>query len=258
MSLQLEKSDEVAKSKVRVTAYQNHFSKDSPASYGRVQAPSDRVTASNLVASLATRHLGVDPGLILYAARLLHEETMRQLQEGKSVEILGLGTAYLATKGGMKGLNPSLEDIPKMTLKFRPAREIKERLKLVKAGSVTVAEILPEINTIQDKKTGIINGDVKKNTIVQVKGKRLKIEGDPSNANAIGIFYIKDGGGRGKIPNDNIIINEPSNLLFALPNDLTVGSSYTLEIVTQKKYGDNRYAKTIKKGVSSFSFKIVI
>lgn len=56
MSLQLEKSDEVAKSKVRVTAYQNHFSKDSPASYGRVQAPSDRVTASNLVASLATRH----------------------------------------------------------------------------------------------------------------------------------------------------------------------------------------------------------
>ena len=257
MSLQLEKRDEVAKTKVIVKAYQNQFSKDTPASYGKVQAPADRITASNLVASLATRNLGIDPGIILYAARLLQEETMRQLQEGKSVEVLGLGTAYITTKGNMKGLNPNLEDVPKMTLKFRPAKEVNKTLKLVKAGSISVAEILPKINTIEDKKTGIINAEVKRGTILQVKGKRLRIESDALNVTKVGIFLIKDTGERKLLPKENIIINEPSTLLFLVPNDLTAGANYSLEIVTQKKYAEGKYAKTLKKGVSEFTFEVV-
>lgn len=254
MSLQLEKGNELAKSKLRVTAYQNPFSKDGPTSYGRVQSPSERVTASNLVASLATRNLGIDPGLILYVAKLLQEETVRQLQEGKSVEVLGLGTAYITTKGSMKGLNPNLEDVPRMQLKFRPAKEVTKTIKLVKVGSISVAELLPEINMIIDKKTGIIDGDVKKGTILQIKGKRLKIEGE--NNNQIGISFVKDTGEKTRIPVEEVVLNEPSTLLFQAPTSLTPGN-YTLEIKTQKKYGEGRYAKTIKTAVSKHDFKVV-
>ena len=257
MALQLEKGDEMVKSKVRVTAYQNHLVKNGTASYGRVQAPSERVNVSNLVASLATRNLGIDPGILHYAAKLFHEEIMRQLEEGKSVEVLGIGTAYISTKGGMKGLNPNLADVPKMTLRFKPAKEIKKKLKLIKVDSVDEAKILPEINSIEDKRTGIIDGDVKKGSVLKVKGRRLRVESDGNPTHKVGIYCVRDTGEKKIVPQENIYVNEPTTLLFLLPNDVTVGASYTLEVITQKKYGDGKYAKTAKTGVSKHSFKIV-
>lgn len=122
--------------------------------------------------------MGIEPGMISYVARLLPEETMRQLKMGRNVEALGLGTLYVGTKGRIKGDKPSLSDLPKFVIKFRNAKETIKALENIKAGDVSAIENKPIISIIEDMVTKAQNTELKKGTVVRLKGKKLKIEGD--------------------------------------------------------------------------------
>ena len=253
MPLQLERPDTMPISQLTIKAYKNNLTlpNATDSSYGRIQSPSARINISNLSALIADRHSGVEPAMISFVARLLHEETMRQLNEGKSVEVLGLGTVYITTKGSMKGHNPSIDDVPKMVIKFKPSKEAKAKIKNIDGCLIVPITISPIINMVEDMKTKDTTGLIKKGSIIKITGKRLRVEG---NKNEVGLFFIKDTGERIKINNALIIRNEPATLEVILPTDLNIGS-YTIEIVNQGRF-KNTFSKTIRKGVSTFSIKV--
>ena len=253
MPLQLEKGDSKPISDIRINAYKNHFDKQGKSSFGRVSSPTKRITIANLSALIADRHSGVEPGMISFVARLLHEETMRQLHEGKSVEALGLGTVYVGTKGSMKGENPSLADVPKFVVKFRASKGLNLNLKDIKAGSVTPILSVPIINLIEDMKTKKVNTEVKKGTIVKLQGKRLRIEGSDST---VGLYLVKEDGNKIPVDKADILRNDPSCIEFVLPSLAVVGTSYSILIKNQAR-AKNGFSKTIREGISGVEIKVV-
>lgn len=253
MPLQLEKGDVKPVSDISINAYKNYFDKKGSSSYGRVKAPTKRITIANLSALIADRHSGVEPGMIAFVARLLHEETMRQLHEGKSVEALGLGTVYIGTKGSMKGDNPNLAEAPKFVIKFKASQGLKFNLKDLKVGSITAVSNLPIINLIEDMKTKKVNTELKKGTIVKLTGKRLRVEGSHGD---VGIYLVKDDGGFVKVEANDILRNEPSCIEFILPSLALAGSSYSVTIKNQARV-KNGFAKTLREGNSGFTVKVI-
>jgi len=253
MPLQLEKPDNMPVSQLTIKAYKNYLKKvdSTDSSFGKVQAPSTRINISNLSALIADRHSGVEPAMISFVARLLHEETMRQLNEGKSVEVLGLGTVYITTKGSMKGLKPSIADVPKMVLKFRPSKEAKAKIKNIDGCLIVPITIVPVINIVEDMKTKDTTGNIKKGSVIKITGKRLRVEGNDSS---VGLFFVKDSGTRINVDKSLIIRNEPATLEVILPSDLEVGT-YTIEVVNQGRFKDE-FSRTIRKGVSEFTVKV--
>lgn len=250
MALQLEKRDELPRGRLTVKAYKNPLPSAQGTSYGRVQSPSDRVNLSNLTASIADRNPGIQPAMISFVARLLHEEIVRQLREGKNVEILGLGTAYVATKGSMKGLNPNVADVPKMTLKFKTSQGIKQQMQGMSAQLLVPVQVKPVINTVFDLKLKKMN-ETKGGSIIQIKGKHLRVEG---NKNEVGLFLIKSDGAKAKMPVDSILRNDPSTLLVSLPQNLAQGQ-YFIEVVNQSKIKD-KFSNSVRVGVSEFRIEV--
>ncbi|MGP1439678.1 MAG: DUF4469 domain-containing protein [Treponema sp.] len=253
MPLQLERGDEKPISDIRINSYKNYLDKKGSSSFGRVQSPTKRINIANLAALIADRHSGIEPGMISYVARLLHEETMRQLHEGKSVEALGLGTVYVGTKGSMKGENPSVADVPKFVVKFRTSKGLKLNLKDIKAGSVTNIDSVPVINVIEDMRTKKTDSEVKKGTIVKLTGKRLRVEGVDSS---VGLYLDKGDGVATKVDKADILRNEPSCIEFILPSGLLVGTSYAIKIKNQAKV-KNGFSKRVREGVSGVDIKVV-
>lgn len=254
MSLQLEKGDSKPVSNISINAYKNHLDKKGNSSYGRVNAPTKRITIANLSALIADRHSGVEPGMIAFVARLLHEETMRQLHEGKSVEALGLGTVYIGTKGSMKGDNPSLAEAPKFVVKFKASQGLKLNLHDIKVASITPISCLPIINLVEDMKTKKMNTEVKKGTIVKLTGKRLRVEGN--KLTEIGLFLYKDDGTFIRVTASELLRNEPSCIEFELPGLAVVGSSYSITIRNQAKVKGG-FSKTLREGNSGFTVKVI-
>ncbi len=253
MSLQLEKGDAMPISDISINAYKNNFDKNGISSYGRVNSPTKRISIANLAALISDRHSGIEPGMISYVARLLHEETVRQLHEGKSVEALGLGTVYVGTKGSMKGSTPSLSDAPKFVVKFRAATEIKLNLQNLKIGSITPIVCVPIINLIEDMKTKKVNSELKKGTVVKLTGKRLRVEG--TNV-GVGVYLNKDDGGFVKIPARELLRNEPSCLEFVLPSEVVLGATYSIEVRNQARIKKG-FSKTVRSGFCDAEIKIV-
>ena len=250
MPLQLGKPDELPSGKLTVKAYKNTLTTAKGTSYGRVQAPSDRVNISNLSALIADRNAGIQPGMVAFVARLLHEETVRQLRDGKSVEVLGLGTVFVSTKGALKGDKPGLADVPKMTLKFRAAKETKKLMQGISAQLVIPVEVKPVINTVIDMKTKKEN-ELKTGTVVQIKGKKLRVEG---NKTEVGLALIKNDGTKINIPTANIIRNYPSTLEFILPTTITP-SFYLIQVTNQGKVKDV-FSNNVRVGTSDFKIEI--
>ena len=254
MSLQLEKGDKTPISSVTLNALKNNLDKTGKTSYGRVRSNSKRITIANLAAVISERHVGIEPGMITYVARLLHEETMRQLKSGRSVEALGLGTVYVGTKGSMKGDNPSLSDVPKFVVKFRNAKETVKALENIKVGDVTPIVLVPVINIIEDLITHKENSELKKDTIVKITGKRLRIEGNNIDC---GIYFSKEDGSFVKVNKTAIIRNEPSCLEFILPSGLVAGSLYSIVIKNQNR-NKKGFSKNLRVGTSEDEIKIVV
>lgn len=93
-------------------------------------------------------------------------------------------------------------------------------------SSITVAQVV-------DVKTGSVNDLLTPNRNLKIKGYKLKLAGD--NA-AVGVFFVNQTTGeRTKVAADEIVTNNPSELVIITPALAT--GTYTLEVVSQ--YGGN-------------------
>lgn len=92
-----------------------------------------------------------------------------------------------------------------------------------------VAESFSAILQVEDYKTGSVNELITPNRNLRIIGQKIKIAGDDISN---GVFFIETATGlETKVPFEDIITNNPSELVILLP-ELTSGT-YTLQIASQ-------------------------
>ena len=85
-----------------VTLHQNHLKKDG-SYFARVSR--NTATFNNVISEIAEENKGLDPHLLQYSAILIQKKILKMLEQGKAVNILDLGTMYIAMKCSAKGKN---------------------------------------------------------------------------------------------------------------------------------------------------------
>ena len=114
-----------------VTLHQNHFRKDGTY-YARVSR--NTATFNNVISEIAEENKGLDPHLLQYSAILIQKKILKMLEQGKAVNILDLGTMYIAMKCSAKGKN-DVSNNGKFCIKFSPtqiAQDTVNSLMLIK------------------------------------------------------------------------------------------------------------------------------
>ncbi|MFK8269845.1 DNA-binding domain-containing protein [Capnocytophaga stomatis] len=136
---------------------------------------------------------------------------------------------------------------------------ITQGAELRKEVTQTLVEILGvqadpmTILSITDSATKKTDGSITKGKNVEIKGAYLKIAGN-SPTNGIYLRNI-DTNRETKLPEEDIVLNEPSRLLILIPADLESGS-YELSIVTQFSQGKSLLKeprKTVFEGTITVS-----
>ena len=242
-----------AASKINVVVYDNKL-KDDGSSYAKVMRNTS--IAENLIADIkdsATNRF--EEQYLMYAASLFKSAILNKLQAGAAVNLFDLGTLYLTAKGSISSESPTAADIPELSVGFTPSTEAKKAVADVEISVVTTSDTSPSIASVLDYATGETSGTITAGGAVSVYGQRLKVAGDSA-----GVWFVS-ADDDGNYDEDGtayevtlLAKNMPSELCFALPEELTSGTYY---IVVKTAGGSGSYvSQTLKTGVSSFAVTI--
>ena len=141
---------QIPEHRVSMVLYKNRFDKTGESFYGRVHRSNKTLSLENLISLIDERDTGISAHLVQHSAQLLHEEIMRQLRQGKAVNVLGIGTFYLAADGIVKGKNPVPADAPPLCLRFTPSAEVNKSLKKLSVSLVVQSQHDPQIDAVRD------------------------------------------------------------------------------------------------------------
>ena len=159
---------------------------------------------------------------------------LSNLSNAKSVNLLDLGTLYIALSGGMKIAPKTASEISSLTVKFTPSKPLLESVGKLEIDKIVYADSAPLISSIKCLWDGIEEKAVKPGKLVSITGSRLKLEGADC-----GLYFcpvIEDG----SVETDEtkwlkcaVTRNLPKTLEAYVPDNLTVGEKYTLAIKTR-------------------------
>ncbi|MDR1445482.1 MAG: DUF4469 domain-containing protein, partial [Treponema sp.] len=105
---------------------------------------------------------------------------------------------------------------------------IKERVKVDIDGMDTAEGVIGEIT---DEATGLVDQTVTLDNILAIRGYGLKVEADDEHKDEAGVFFNGPNGQR--YPAKAIAVNEPHLLKVLVPQSLTAGYTYFVEVITQ-------------------------
>lgn len=235
---------------VNVTMHTLTFS-DKPVSYAKVK----RNTAfiGNIVSKILEHNKVLDRETLLYSAGLFRNAILELLKTGKAVDLLEMGILYIKPSSSIDSLNPSVNDVPDMTLSFTPSDIALEAVKGVTAGadvSTTNEPVLSSLYNIHTKQTGT---ELSIGYSARITGKRLKIAGDEAET---GLYlapctndgmYDSDSSAWTALGMENIVDNTNTKILFNIPQDIASGS---YRLILKTAYGSGkRINKTVRTGV---------
>lgn len=214
---------ENSSSVLSVTLRENNFTKD-----GSYYATVSRNTASfnNILSEILEDNKGMDPYMLQFAAILMQKKILKFLEQGKAVNVLDLGTMYIAMKCNAK----SKSEVPEsgnFYIKFKPSSLSNEALSTLSVDKIVYADINPEITSITDLSASSEKGILIKGKPCRISGSRLKIGGENS-----GIYFAPVDSAE-KINDDEsswikseeagIFRNKPAELNFLVPDSITEG-----------------------------------
>lgn len=211
-------------SKISVTLHENYFAKDGTY-YATVTR--NKATFKNILSEIAEDNKGMDPFMLQFAAILIQKKILKMLEQGKAVNVLDLGTLYIAMKCNAKGKSEVSEN-GKFYIKFAPTDLANKALASLSVDKVVYAEGNPEITTITDLSTGSIDGNLTSGKPCRLTGGNLKIGGDEC-----GIWFAPVNS-EGKIAEDEttwiklddsaLFRNKPSELNFFVQDTIPAGN----------------------------------
>lgn len=244
-----------ADSILSVTLRKNQFKTDGNSFIGRVTR--NTVTLDNLIAAISKKNPGVSLYMIEHVARLLGDEMLAACQNGKAVDVLGLGTLYIGVVKGVTGGNPGESSIPGFKLNFTPSTLAQQTADSLKVDKVVIADSNPVIDRIintfdQNEERNLLPGKG-----VRLTGSRLKIVGEDS-----GVWFApldsdgnvsKDESSWVEVSQNTISRNQPKALEFYVPDGIS-DSEYKIVIRTQYCGGDRK----LKSPVTAVSKPVTV
>ncbi len=207
-----------------VTLHENNFTKD-----GTYYATVTRNTATfkNILSEIAEDNKGMDPFMLQFATILIQKKILKMLEQGKAVNVLDLGTMYIAMKCNAKGKS-DVSESGNFYIKFTPTELANSALSSLSVDKVVYADGSPEITEVTDLSSGSSEGSLSKGKPCRISGSRLKIGGNES-----GIWFAPaDADGRTnadestwvKTDEASLFRNKPSELNLFVPDSLEDGS----------------------------------
>ncbi|MCR5290246.1 MAG: DUF4469 domain-containing protein [Treponema sp.] len=222
-----------AEGALNVTLYQNRMG-DKGGYYGRVGRRT--IGLNTLIGMIAKKRPGISEGIMQVTAGYLQEEILAMIAMGFTVNLLELGTLYLAPNGGIGG--KQTKDVPTLVPRFTPSEKLVNQAAAVVVEKVTVAAVGPQIEKVVD--TSNAEGDGSSVTIdkvVRITGTRLKMGGDNN-----GVYFVpeiadgylsEDESDWIKVDPHLVITNLPKKVEFYVPTTVQAGQKYAIAIRTQ-------------------------
>ena len=226
------KLQETANGRVSVKLQKNRFAKEGTENYfGRVE----RYTYStqNILDVVAEENPLVDLGTAASILTAYANAVLKALAAGHAVKFGELGIFYIAGKGTVEKDGEK----PKLTVRFSATQTLKDAVQNVE---ITDSEyVLPTgtITDVTDVTTGKTDGMLTATGSVLVEGSNLKVGGADS-----GIWFapVSDSSAMNTEESEwkkietTLIFNQPSKLLFTLPQELAAGR---YKIVVRTRFG---------------------
>lgn len=231
-----------------VTLHENNFTKD-----GTYYATVSRNTATfkNILSEITEDNKGMDPFMLQFAAILIQKKILKLLEQGKAVNVLDLGTMYIAMKCNAKGKSDVAEN-GSFCIKFTPTTLANRAISSLSVDKIVYADASPEIVSVADLSKAEQNNSLAKGKPCRISGSRLKLGG-----NGCGIFFAPvDSAGNmnddeaswTSVSHSTIFRNMPSELNFFVPDSLEEGK---YKIVLRTAYlGKDKSRKNIVEAAS--------
>lgn len=245
-----------AESLLSVTLRKNQLSQEEDSYIGRVTR--NTVSLENLIASIRQKNEGVSSYMIEHVANLLGDEIICALQNGKSVDVIGLGSLYIAVSGAVRGNNPGESNIPGFKLAFTASAKAQDAMSSIKVDKVVMQNSLPSFDRIVNDFNQREDGILSYGKGLKIQGTKLKISGADS-----GIFFApitaegdaaKDEASWIEVDPTTVGTNEPKTLRFYVPDEVEKGGRYSI-VVRTRHSGSERELKTL---LTSFSPVVTI
>ena len=207
-----------------VTLHGNNFTKD-----GSYYATVSRNTATfkNILSEIAEDNKGMDPFMLQFAAILIQKKILKLLEQGKAVNVLDLGTMYIAMKCNAKGKS-DVSGSGNFYIKFTPTPLANKAIASLSVDKIVYADGSPEITRIEDLSDAESERTLTKGKPCRITGSRLKLGGENW-----GIYFApvdsegkmnSDESSWAKVDESNLFRNKPSELNFFVPDSLSEGS----------------------------------
>lgn len=221
---------ENSSSLVSITLKENKLKKD-----GTYYATVTRNKASfrNILSEIAEENKGIDPFILQYCAILLQKKILKFLEQGKAVNILDLGTMYIAMEVSAK----SKTEVPqngKFKVRFSPTKLTSSSLQNLSIDKIVYNDKSPEIDSVADisseEENVLLLGEPAK-----ITGANLKLGSEES-----GIYFaavdsdenLEEPSAWTRVDDSKVFRNKPAELNFFVPQTLDSSKNYRIVIKT--------------------------
>ena len=230
----------MAKHKIRVKLYDNLLTPNPNDFLARVVSERS-LTIRDICESSATRGgADVSAPAMQHGVELFLKEMAYLLCDGFSVNT-GYFTAVPSIRGAFSSPTENFNSNKHSILfQFTQGDTLRKEIANVEIEILGVAESGTEIMQVTDVKTGSVNDLITPNRNLKIIGSKIKLAGDHPD---LGLAFIDETNPSNifKVEMDEFVINNPSELIIVIPEDLPIGQ-YKLQLTTQ--YGGTKSLKT--------------
>lgn len=234
--------EEAVESFVSAKLNVNTFSNDNYV----VRVPFTTVSTNGVITEIAQDYPSIDPYVIQHSLELAKAKILQLLKQGRSVDVLELGTLYLKPDSTVPLDDPTVSEMPSMKVAFRVNAATRAALADVSISSFMISDPAPTIGTVTSLYDGSEAGTVYKGYLVQLKGQNLKLpaevagNGTGNDENESGVYFVPPTDAGTPDPDESEWVkvtgyfakNTETYLQFYPPASLSAGSEYFIAVRT--------------------------
>jgi hypothetical protein len=234
--------------RIKAYLYNNALTKDDVNDLVARVSSEESLTVRQIAESASERGgADISAPAMEHAVNLWLREMAYRLCDGFSVNT-GWFTAAVHIKGvfdsPMEHFNPEKQHV---LFEFQQGAELRKELSSVTVDILGMADSGIIIAQVEDMKTGSVNDVLTPGRNLKITGHKIKVVG---NEPGVGILFrsMDDPEAVYPVEADEIVINNPSELMIVIPEDL-MADTYKLEITTQFSNGSAQWLKAPRTAI---------
>ncbi len=233
---QIEQEFTNSSNKVSISIQKAIFS-ESESFFGRVSR--NTVNIDNMISSICEKVPSYNKYELKRFAKDLKTEIQANIANGKSVNLLDLGTMYIALSKSMKIAPKTASEVSALTVKFSPSRILTDSVKKIEIDKIVFASTEPLISNVECLWDGVGENVVLCNKIIRITGSKLKIEGPDG-----GVFFCPVDSSEKPVMDETewikaiVTRNLPKSVEVYVPASLESGQKYAVCIKTRPHAGN--------------------